>query len=51
LQAEREAASHAETTPAKRPIGFVHHDEKTPTPKASQSVKAVKAAKAAKVKK
>ena len=48
MQAEREAASHAETNPVKRPIGFVHPVEKTPTPKSGSAVKAAKASKAKK---
>lgn len=40
-----------EPPPAKRPIGFVHLEEKKPVPKSSQSVKVMKVAKAAKGKK
>ena len=42
MQAEREAATQ---TPAKRPIGFVHHEEKKPMPKSTSVAKAVKAKK------
>ena len=37
-----------EAPPVKRPIGFVHHEEKMPTPKSPQSIKVVKATKAKK---
>jgi len=42
MQAEREAAAPTQT---KRPIGFVHHEEKTPTPKSAAAAKAAKAKK------
>lgn len=45
MQAEREPTTSTQTM---RPIGFVHHEEKKPTPKASSVAKAAKAAKAKK---
>ena len=42
MQAEREAATSIQT---KRPIGFVHHEDKKPTPKSASAAKAAKAKK------
>ena len=47
MQAERETANPTSTS-TKRPIGFVHHEEKKPVPKASSTAKLAKAAKAKK---
>jgi ORF6N domain len=45
MQAEREVATSTQT---KRPIGFVHHEEKKPMPKSLSVAKAAKATKAKK---